>query len=284
MSVELTAYQGPEHQPFTWTGAGNARGENIAALLVHGFPGTPAEMRAVGRLLHARGWTVHGLLLPGFGQEFPHIGRYRQSDWLTATTAAARELRSTHAHVAMVGNSMGGALTIQAAAAGAGDALLLFAPFWRAFNRLINAIFPLARHVIRELTPFKSADFDDPELRQSIQRFMPEADLDDPDVQAAIRGLALPTSVLGQVRLAGEKGHRSARQVKQPVTVIQGRSDDVVDPRLTDRLVRRMNNVRSLHLIDGDHELVRLESVAALQVRQCVSDWAAQVEHQANQR
>ena len=61
--VELRAYQGPEHEPFFWE-AGEP-----AALLVHGFPGTPAEMRPLGEVLHEAGWTVHGVLLPGFGPQ-----------------------------------------------------------------------------------------------------------------------------------------------------------------------------------------------------------------------
>jgi alpha-beta hydrolase superfamily lysophospholipase len=56
----LLAFQGPEHLPFLWPGG------QPAALLVHGFPGTPAEMRPLGEALHQAGWTAQGILLPGF--------------------------------------------------------------------------------------------------------------------------------------------------------------------------------------------------------------------------
>ena len=36
-------------------------------LLIHGFTGTPAELRELGEILHKRGHTVQGLLLSGHG-------------------------------------------------------------------------------------------------------------------------------------------------------------------------------------------------------------------------
>ena len=41
MQTEFRPYSGPEHQPFEFGDGPNG------ALLIHGFPGTPAEMRAV---------------------------------------------------------------------------------------------------------------------------------------------------------------------------------------------------------------------------------------------
>lgn len=59
----LQPYNTPEHRPFTLgEGAG-------AALLIHGFPGTPAEVRPLAQALSERGWKVRAPLLPGFGTE-----------------------------------------------------------------------------------------------------------------------------------------------------------------------------------------------------------------------
>ncbi len=64
-SAGLALFQGEEHQPFHWV-AGPP-----AALLVHGFPGTPAELRPLGQALYEAGWTVSAPLLPGFGPRSP---------------------------------------------------------------------------------------------------------------------------------------------------------------------------------------------------------------------
>ncbi|MDV7390199.1 hypothetical protein RZS08_02545, partial [Arthrospira platensis SPKY1] len=53
-------FAGPEHVTYT------LRGGQPAALLLHGFPGTAAETRSLGQALNDAGWTVQGLLLPGF--------------------------------------------------------------------------------------------------------------------------------------------------------------------------------------------------------------------------
>ena len=78
-------FQGAEHLPFTL--AGSAPG-GPAALLVHGFPGTPAELRPLAEALHAAGWTARGLLLPGFGPEFAALGRQHAADWIGAVRGA----------------------------------------------------------------------------------------------------------------------------------------------------------------------------------------------------
>ncbi len=68
--LSFTAFDAPEHQPFFW------RSGEAAILMVHGFPGTPKEVRPLARQLYGEGWTVQGLLLPGFGRERPIARRY----------------------------------------------------------------------------------------------------------------------------------------------------------------------------------------------------------------
>ncbi|MEO0562230.1 MAG: alpha/beta fold hydrolase, partial [Chloroflexota bacterium] len=105
------AFQGEEHQPFQFDG-NNGR----AVLLTHGFPGSAAEMRPVGALFHKRGWTSRGVLLPGFGPAIETLPEKSMDDWLDAVMRAYSDLRRTHDTVVVAGNSMGGALSIQAAA------------------------------------------------------------------------------------------------------------------------------------------------------------------------
>ncbi len=50
--LPFNPFNGPEHADFTIPGG------DPAALLVHGFPGTPAEMRPLAEALNERGWTA----------------------------------------------------------------------------------------------------------------------------------------------------------------------------------------------------------------------------------
>lgn len=252
MPIELQAYQGPEHEPFLWEGNGTA------AVLVHGFPGTPAEMRPVADVLHAAGWTVNGLLLPGFGRDFAKIAQYNHKEWRSAVERAVTDLRAEHDRVVLVGNSMGSALAMAAAAGGNGDALLLFAPFWRAYGRWVNAAFPLIGLFLHEMRPFRTANFDDPQFRAGVHRFLPDADLSDEETQEAIREPSLPISVLGEVRKAGKAGYAKAKRVRQPVTIIQGLEDEVASPDLTRAIAARLPNLTRLHMVEGGHDLTLL--------------------------
>lgn len=247
---QLDAYRTPEHAPFEWY-----RGPH-AVLLVHGFPGTPAEMRPVGRIFADAGWSVRGLLLPGFGAEFPTLGDKRHTDWDAAIDAALTDLRQRYARIVIAGNSFGGALALRAAAAHSVDGVVLFAPFWRV-DSWLEALFPVAAYAFPHIRPFARADFADLRLRAELRHFLPDVDLDDPVVQANIRQLALPTRALGQVRRAGQVGYLAAGAVTAPVLIFQGRRDSLVKPRLTQRLAQRLPNLAGYLEIDGEHDLVR---------------------------
>ncbi|MCB0044005.1 MAG: alpha/beta fold hydrolase [Caldilineaceae bacterium] len=254
MTSTLRPYAGPENAPFYWQGDGD-----WAALLVHGFPGTPMEMRSVGQVLHAMGWTVQGILLPGFGPDFFQIDQYTYEDWAAAIEAATAGLRAQYPRVALAGNSVGAALSLLTSARMNVDALLLFAPFWRVNNRVIDGLYPLARRLLPELRVFKQADFSDRELRDMLYQILPDADLDDPATQAAIRELTFPVSVLGEVRAAGRAGYAAAPQVTAPVTIVQGKADVLAHPSLTPRLAAQLAGPAELHLVEGDHELTRMK-------------------------
>ncbi|MEM7033366.1 MAG: alpha/beta fold hydrolase, partial [Chloroflexota bacterium] len=132
--ADLQLYKDDTYQPFHYLGGSSA------ALLVHGFPGTPAEMRPLGLVLHQQGWTVQGLLLPGFG---PQIGNLFEQDyqiWCQAVLSALTALQKNHKTVLLVGYSMGGALALQTATQRPPDALVLVAPFWRLGNLMHKSL------------------------------------------------------------------------------------------------------------------------------------------------
>ena len=75
-----------EGDPFFWEGG------PTGILLVHGFTATPAEVRLLAKILHERGFTVAGPLLPGHGTKPEDLNRVRWQDWVEEGEKAYRQL------------------------------------------------------------------------------------------------------------------------------------------------------------------------------------------------
>jgi carboxylesterase len=244
-------YQGTKHAPFTWP-AGKP-----AALLVHGFLGSPAEIRPLARALHQAGWTVRGVLLPGHGPDIETLPERRHEDWLAAVDKALAELQREHSPVLLIGYSMGGALSVVSATRRPPDALILLAPFVHLTSPLLEATWTVLRPVLpRYVRPLRRADLGNAHLRASIAEVLPDLDLDDANVQSTIRQAAVPVSVLLELRKSGQQAHRYASSVTAPTYIIQGKHDDVARPKYTRRLARRLMRQVGYTEIDAGHRLV----------------------------
>ena len=106
----------PGAEPFQYPGRGD-----VAALLVHGFTGTPYEMRPVGEHLASRGIASEAILLRGHGTHPDDMLSARHADWVADVEAALDRLLLTYRRVFLVGLSMGGTLVLNVAARRAED-------------------------------------------------------------------------------------------------------------------------------------------------------------------
>lgn len=251
MALDLMPYGGPEHQPFE-IGEGRLGG----VLLIHGFPGSPAEVRSIGETLAEHGYRARGLLLPGFGADIPNLNRRSRVDWVTAAQAAWDDLRARYQPAVLLGYSMGGAVALNLVSAPQ-DRLVLAAPFWRAPG-ILPVLLPIIRRVMPNLRPFKKANFGDPRLRQQFDIILPGVDLDDPQVQHTIQEkFILPLRAMEEVISMGRQAYRLAPKLTSRALVIQGSQDVLVRPHDTRRLARRMPSNRiTYHEIEAGHELL----------------------------
>lgn len=103
-------YRSPE--PFFWTGTGDRQA--VAILLIHGFTGTPSEMRRLGYYLNDQHYTVKGILLPGHGTTPQDMLRTGWSDWWKHVLRSFDELkRQGYEQIVVAGHSMGGLLALK---------------------------------------------------------------------------------------------------------------------------------------------------------------------------
>ncbi len=275
----IDAFSGPEHAPFRLSHPPVSDRPGPAALLVHGFGGTPAEMRGLAEALHREGWTAEALLLPGFGADIATLPVRQFTEWLDAVVATAQRLRDAgHRPLLLVGYSMGATLVLALAPTVRPDGLILLAPFWWEEKPWA----PLAEFFVRPFLPvgfrpLRRADFRDPRLRQAIAQWMPGLNLDDPATQAAMRDFRLPLSLIDQVRQLSRRMGEALPRVRAPILVVQGARDIVVRASQTQKLLRRLRSDVRYVEVDAEHDLTRPESPAWPPVAAAVVAFAQEI-------
>jgi carboxylesterase len=90
-------------------------GNDVGCLLVHGFTGTPQNVRPLADYLARRGLAVSAPRMPGHGTTVADLDRTGPEDWLAAAEQALSELRERCSTVFVAGISMGGTITLELA-------------------------------------------------------------------------------------------------------------------------------------------------------------------------
>ena len=98
----------PTAEPFLLPG----RPDQPACLLVHGFTGTPKEMRWMGEYLNAQGFTCLGIRLTGHATRPRDMIRSLYTDWTASVEDGYHLLRGLSPNIFLVGLSMGGVLSL----------------------------------------------------------------------------------------------------------------------------------------------------------------------------
>ncbi len=214
----MNVYSTPEHQPFALGDPTCTRG----ALLIHGFTGTPAEMRTIDKELARWGWFAQGALLPEFGRDISNFKEDDRHDCFQAVQDSWNTLQQEIDTVVLIGHSMGTALAMQIAQQQPPDYLVLSAPF-RRLPGWPPRLIPLLAMTKETILPFEKADFSDPSVRIVFSRMDPEQDLDDPKFQEFVwTQMTLPTKALNKLRKAGKDGWKAASLVQAPAFIVQG--------------------------------------------------------------
>lgn len=240
----------PETTPFHFEAAGDA-----AVLLVHGFTGTPYEMRGLGQALHAAGLTVRGIRLPGHAAPEEMITASRD-DWRRAVRAAYEELRAKYRRVAVGGLSTGALLALDLAAAPGTtpDAVVALAAPMFLYGWKPRLLLPLLAR-----TPLRA--------RMKWIKESP-GNIRDPAAQA--RHPSLRWSHIGAVdelRVLVAEVRRKLPRITAPLLVMHARGDttalvasaDIVFAGVSSASKEKIILTESYHIITVDLERARVE-------------------------
>jgi carboxylesterase len=223
-------------------------GDRGACLLIHGFTGTPWDVRPLGEALSRAGITVHAPRLPGHGTTPAAMLEAHAPEWLLACDEALGRLPGRR--VAVAGLSMGALLALVLAARHpnrvAGVAAL--APAVRFRDRMLNSL-----RAVRVAAPLLEL------IRPWIRK--DTTDLLDESVRAEAPVLrAWPSARLRDLWEMQDLAWGSATRVTCPVLVMAAAQDHVVDEAGAAALVRRLEkspSVRYVRIENSAHILPR---------------------------
>jgi len=96
-------------------------GSEVGCLLIHGFTGTPQNIRPLGDFLARRGLSVLAPRLAGHGTSVDEFETTGPADWIASVEAGLDQLRRSCSSIFTIGISMGGTLALHLAATRGGD-------------------------------------------------------------------------------------------------------------------------------------------------------------------
>lgn len=283
-------YRGrPEHEAFLFAPPSPPDSTKPAVLLVHGYLGTPDEVRALGKSLSGEGWMARGPLLPGFGTDLNTLPERRVEDWLAVLEDELTALQAEQRPVLLVGYSMGGALSLcliarrlaareAGAAAPLPDGLVLLAPFTQAAPGPLESLWKVIKGALpRFVRPMRWANLEQPHLRHAMRGLMPNVDLDDPAALRELRQIAVPIDVVSGLIECNRTARRECRTLPLPTLVLQGDHDEVARPRYTQKLAQCLGPEVRYREIDAGHGLVYPSEPSWAEVERAVLAFAEQV-------
>ena len=230
--------------------------KDVGVVCVHGFTGTPYEMRYLGQRLHEAGFTVHGPVLPGHGTRASDLDATHAADWADAVEDAYDTLRLLCRRVVVVGQSLGGLLALHLASRRPDVAAVaaLATPLW--LDGLAGRV---ARWAATDRLPVRAV----PKLYGSDVRDR-RTRIENPCYDT------IPVRALGELARFMLEVEGELAQIRQPVLVLHGRRDHTAPVACASRIAERTRAARlrilerSFHLIaaDVERDIVAAEVIA----------------------
>ena len=227
------------------------KGAKVGVLLVHGFLSSNAELKSYAQHLHAQGYSVLAMRLPGHGTSPWELHDTPSGAWAEAVRRNYDILSVTVERVVIVGYSTGGALGLQLAAAypdrlagiatvaaplAVTDGNIRYAPFVHTFNKVAQTFTGTGG-----VAPFH---IDEPQKPETTYRHIPVA------------ALTELLRVMKDVRKALTK-------VQVPLLVVQGKGDTIVEPESAQHIYDSVaSSDKKLHWIDTEAHSLIAENVA----------------------
>jgi len=217
-------------------------GGKRGVLLLHGFTGTPAEMRLLGEHLHRYGFTVLAPRLAGHGSNVKLLEHCLWPDWFQSAADGYWLLQDLCEHVSVAGLSMGGIL-----------ALLLAAHYDIEAAVTMSAPIHIQTHGIELLPPKKECfgKF----VPKGRRHFFGEAE------RYSIAYKATPAAAVHELLGVIQAACGAMMNLKQRLLIVQSKNDHTVRPDSADFLYEHAVNAlyREKFMLQTSGHIVTLD-------------------------
>lgn len=186
---------------------------NDTCVLIHGFTGSPAELEPLGDALEANGYEVVLPILAGHGGTKDDLRKATASAWIQSVTPIVEDLLQEGRRVHLIGFSAGAMIAAIVAAQQPVDSVTMLAPavYYNGAKQTFHQIADLIK------ATWNSSAYSKDYLRLQLDRV-----------------IQTPLKSVQQLRRLVTLGKAALPKVTQPVCVLQGEQDDVVEPRGAD--------------------------------------------------
>ena len=228
--------------PFDFVGDDDGE---VGVVCIHGFTGSPYEMRYLGGALARSGCTVRGLLLPGHGTSVADLAGIRWQDWADGVEREVEAMARRCRRVAVVGQSLGGLLALHVAAHRPGLAAVaaLATPLWLAglSGRVARWVTgPLAGRIDR-LPKLGGSDVRDRRVRAENPCYD-----------------AIPTRALAELLAFMPIVDEALPHIEPPVLVLHARHDHTAPVACATRIAGRAR-ARRLRILPRSYHLIAVD-------------------------
>ena len=234
-------------------------GRAPALLALHGFGGTPQEVKLFVDVAASLGLSSLAPLLPGHGIHVEELRRSSVDDWLKHARKSYQELHERNEQVVVAGLSMGSLLALELALErlpGLAGLVLVANPLWLRW--------PFPDLTLALVDKLALPDFVVPKLASDIAEPMARK------THLTLSGTPAHGAI--QIRRWARRLRNRLGAVEQPCLVVHGMRDRVCSPKGAQRLYEGLGSKdkellllwRSRHVVTRDHDAPELKKMLSI--------------------
>ncbi|SEM18848.1 carboxylesterase [Mesobacillus persicus] len=214
------------------------KGNDIGILISHGFVGTPQSVRYIGERFADHGYTVLAPRLPGHGTHYHDLEKATHEDWFAELERGYQFLAEQCSTVFMVGQSMGGTLTLKMA---------------QKYPEIKGVVTVNAALTLPSFEYLK---------QQQTPKYIPEGE---PDIKAKgvyeITYHKTPLHAIHQLQELMENTPALLEEITSPILCIKSTVDHVIPPTNTDFIYKNVGSkIKAMATLENSYHVASMDN------------------------